>query len=103
MDEAQTQGRDEDILVTMTMHRADLLSVGDPVQPIGASPMKSMQRLLDYVDQANLGIRQPGIRFLDPQDLLTEAQQYCDEKGTGAPGSLEDLLLMIANLQPLPA
>ncbi len=102
MDEAQTQGKAEaeDILVMMTTAKADLWSIRDPAQPIGASPMQSMQRLMDFVDHAHLGIRQQDLTFKSPNALIHDATQYCQMRCGQCPDGIDDLLLQWAGLHP---
>ncbi len=104
MDEAQTQGKAEDISVMLATAKADLWSIGDPEQPIGASPLEPApcRPCSAYLtlDHPHIEIKQQDLVFKSPATMLHNVAQYCLIRCGQCPEGIDDLLLQLAGLHP---
>ena len=77
-DEAQGFGKAEDIITALLLRPEGMMMlIGDPQQPVGASPHRMMQRYLLQVVERKIGLRAPAVRHLNPEMVTSQLLQAC--------------------------
>ena len=96
-DEAQGFGKAEDIIAALLLRPEGMMMlIGDPQQPVGASPHKLMQRYIRQVTARKVGLRSARVRHLNPEKVTSQLLQAC------AATSLDDLYDVLLSTTTVP-